>query len=121
MRLSARLGNRVAGSGRHRALDHLLQSPAAPHCPWRTAARRGLLQPDRNRPAGAGRSLNHPEICPRIGEQLNRHEIRLSYGTAIETYRDAFVLPLICQRTLTDKAFDPIFNLLSYANSRSDV
>ncbi len=49
------------------------------------------------------------------------HEIRLSYGTAIEIYRDAFLLPLICQRTLTDKAFDPIFNLLSSGNARSDV
>lgn len=49
------------------------------------------------------------------------HEIRLSYGTALEIYRDAFLLPLICQRTLTDKAFDPIFNLLSYGNARSDV
>ncbi len=49
------------------------------------------------------------------------HEIRLSYGTAIEIYRDAFLLPLVCQRTLTDKAFDPIYNLLSYGNARSDV
>lgn len=49
------------------------------------------------------------------------HEIRLSYGTAIEIYRDAFVLPLVCRRTLTDKAFDPIFDLLSYGNARHDV
>ena len=49
------------------------------------------------------------------------HEIRLSYGTAIEIYRDAFLLPLFCQRTLTDKAFDPIFDVLGYGNARSDV
>ncbi len=49
------------------------------------------------------------------------HEIRLSYGTAIEIYRDAFLLPLICKRTLIGKAFDPIFDLLSYGNARSDV
>jgi hypothetical protein len=49
------------------------------------------------------------------------HEIRLSYGSAIEIYRDAFVLPHVCQRTLTNSAFDPIFNLLCYGNERQDV
>jgi transposase InsO family protein len=44
-----------------------LQPPAVPRRPWRPTARRGLLQPHRNRSAGAGRSLNHPEICPKIG------------------------------------------------------
>lgn len=67
MRLPARLGNRIAGQGGHRALDHL-QPPAAPRRPWRTAARRGLLQQHRNRPADQERSLNQPETCPTIGE-----------------------------------------------------
>jgi hypothetical protein len=49
------------------------------------------------------------------------HEIRLSYGTAIEIYRDAFVLPETCRRVLVNEAFDPIFNLLSYGNDRNDV
>jgi hypothetical protein len=49
------------------------------------------------------------------------HEIRLSYGCALEIYRDAFLLPMVCQRTLTNEAFDPIFNLLSYGNARKDV
>ena len=34
-------------------MDHLLQPAAASRRPWRAAARRGLLQPYRNRPAGA--------------------------------------------------------------------
>jgi hypothetical protein len=49
------------------------------------------------------------------------HEIRLSYGTAIDIYRDAFVLPETCQRVLTESVFDPIFDLLSYGNERKDV
>lgn len=49
------------------------------------------------------------------------HEIRLSYGTAIEIYRDAFVLPQTCQRILGEAAFDPIFKLVSYGNARADV
>jgi hypothetical protein len=49
-------------------LDHLLQPPSPTHCPWQSTARRDLLQNLRNRPAGAGISLNLPEICPRIGE-----------------------------------------------------
>ena len=68
MRLPARLGNRVTGQGRRRPLDHLLQPPAAPCRPWRSTARRGLLQRNPNRSAGAGSSLNQPEICPRVGE-----------------------------------------------------
>ena len=79
----ARMGNRIAGQGRSRALDHLLQPPAAPRHSsgnwspgpisdppqtWRTTARRGLLQPHRNRSAGAGSSLSQPENCPKIGE-----------------------------------------------------
>ncbi|MEN9409442.1 MAG: hypothetical protein RL216_1416 [Pseudomonadota bacterium] len=36
MRLPARLGDRLAGQGRRRALDHLLQPPAPTYCPWRT-------------------------------------------------------------------------------------
>ena len=81
--VSARLGNRLASQGRRRTLDHLLQPPEAPRHSsgnrstgpisdppqtWQTAARRGLLQEYRNRPAGAGSSLNQPKICPRIGE-----------------------------------------------------
>ncbi len=38
------------------------------HRPWRSTARHGLLHRNPNRSAGAGSSLNHPEICPRIGE-----------------------------------------------------
>jgi transposase InsO family protein len=68
LRLPARLGNRVTCAGQCRTLDHLLQPPAVPHLPWRTTARRGLLQCNRNRSAGAGSSLNHPGNCPRIGE-----------------------------------------------------
>tara|TARA_B100001057_G_scaffold487983_1_gene571559 strand:- start:278 stop:1372 length:1095 start_codon:yes stop_codon:yes gene_type:complete len=49
------------------------------------------------------------------------HEIRLSYGTAIEIYRDAFVLPQTCKRVLIDKKFDPVFDLLGYGNRREDV
>ncbi|WP_231964701.1 hypothetical protein [Paracoccus aminovorans] len=60
------LGDRLAGQGCNRSLDHLLQPPAVPCRPWWTAARRGLLQPDRNRPAGEGSSLDGPEICPTI-------------------------------------------------------
>ena len=41
-----------------------------PHCPWRPAACRGLLQQHQNRSADAGSSLNQPEIGTRIGEQL---------------------------------------------------
>jgi hypothetical protein len=36
--------------------------------PWRSPARRGLLQCNRNRSAGQGSSLNHPENCPKTGE-----------------------------------------------------
>jgi hypothetical protein len=39
--------------------DYLLQPPAASRRPWRTSARRGLLQQHRNRSAGAESSLNH--------------------------------------------------------------
>ena len=35
---------------------------------WRTAARRGLLHCNPNRPAGAGSSLNHTGNCPSVGE-----------------------------------------------------
>lgn len=49
------------------------------------------------------------------------HQVRLSYGTAIEIYRDAFVLPETCRRLFVNEAFDPIFNLLSYGNCRDDV
>ncbi|MFT5949436.1 MAG: putative transposase [Paracoccaceae bacterium] len=49
----------------------LLQPPAAPRRPWRTAARHGLLRHHRNRSAGAGSSLNQPEICPKDGEHLS--------------------------------------------------
>ena len=49
------------------------------------------------------------------------HEIRLSYGSAIDIYRDAFVLSETCKRVLTEKVFDPIFDLLSYGNLRKDV
>ena len=68
MRLPARLGNRITGQGRRRAMDHLLQPPTATCRPWRTTARRGLLQRNPNRSAGAGSSLDQPEICPRLGE-----------------------------------------------------
>ncbi len=36
--------------------------------PWCVASRCGLLQQNRNRPAGTGSSLNIPENCPRIGK-----------------------------------------------------
>lgn len=49
------------------------------------------------------------------------HQVRLSYGSAIDIYRDAFVLPETCQRVLIQREFDPIFNLLSYGNDRQDV
>jgi len=49
------------------------------------------------------------------------HEIRLTHGTAYEIYRDAFVLPEICNRILNKKEFDLIFNLVSYGNKREDV
>ncbi|MBW6524806.1 hypothetical protein KZ810_15000 [Sphingomonas sp. RHCKR47] len=49
------------------------------------------------------------------------HEVRISYGAAIEIYRDALLFPEACQRVLTRTEFDPIFNLLSYGNKRSDV
>lgn len=54
---------------------------------------------------------------------INRksHEIRLSYGSAIEIYRDAFVLPETCRNILTDEMFDRVFNLFSYGNQRQDV
>jgi putative transposase len=68
MRLPARLGNRFSSQGRRRALDHLLHPPAAQSRPWRPTARRGLLQPHRNRSADAGSSLNYPGNCPRVGE-----------------------------------------------------
>jgi putative transposase len=38
------------------------------YCPWRSTARRSLLQHHRNRPAGAGSRLHHSEICPRVGK-----------------------------------------------------
>ena len=81
MRLSARVGDRLSGQGWRQSLDHLLQPPAAPCRPWRAAARRGLLQPDQNRPAGAESSLNHPGNCPRVGEQLipGRDELKDSF------------------------------------------
>ena len=60
--------NRIPSTGRRRTLDHLLQPSAAPRSPWWSTARHGLLQRNRNRPAGAGSSLSQPEICPRIGE-----------------------------------------------------
>ena len=68
MRLSARLGNRITGPSRFWTLDHLLQPPQAPRRPWRTTARRGLLQRNPNRSAGAGSSLNQPGNCPRVKE-----------------------------------------------------
>lgn len=49
------------------------------------------------------------------------HQVRLSYGTAIDIYRDAFVLPEMCRRVLIEPEFDPIFDLLSYGNDRKDV
>lgn len=49
------------------------------------------------------------------------HEIRLTHGTAYEIYRDAFVLPEICNRILIKSEFDLIFNLVSYGNKREDV
>jgi hypothetical protein len=48
MRLPTCLGKEIASQGRHRALDHLLQPPTPTHCPWRSTARRGLLQHHRN-------------------------------------------------------------------------
>lgn len=54
-------------------------------------------------------------------DDAGNHQISLSYGTAFETYRDGFVLPLICQRTLTDPFYDPLYELLSYGNDRKDV
>ena len=53
--------------------DRRLQSSAASRRPWRTAARRGLLQPDRNRPAGAESSLIYPGNCPVTGKQFTVH------------------------------------------------
>ncbi len=49
-----------------------LQQPATSRRPWRTAARRGPLHPDRNRPTGAESSLNYAENCPTNGEPLTR-------------------------------------------------
>lgn len=60
-------GDRVTGQGWNRALDHLLQPPTPPCRPWRTTARCGLLQRNPNRSAGAGSSLNQPEIWANIG------------------------------------------------------
>ena len=68
VRSSARFGNRFAGQGRHWQMDRLLQPPAASCRPWQTAAHPGPRQPDRNRPAGAGSSLNHPRSCPTDGK-----------------------------------------------------
>ncbi len=62
------LGKRLTGKGWRRTLDHLPQPPAAPRRPWRKTPRRGLLQGNPNRSAGAGSSLNHPGNCQRNGE-----------------------------------------------------
>ena len=53
-----------------RALDHLLQPPAARRRSSRSTARRGLFQRNQNRSPSAGRRLKQPEICPRDREQL---------------------------------------------------
>ena len=46
------------------------------------------------------------------------HEIRLSYGTAIEIYRDAFVLPETCVRVLVEPVFDPILGRAAERNRK---
>ena len=56
----------------------------------------------------------------RIDED-GHHQISISYGAAYETYRDAFMLPQVCQRTLTAPFYDPLYDLLSYGNERKDV
>jgi hypothetical protein len=56
----------------------------------------------------------------RIDEE-GHHQISISYGAAYETYRDAFVLPQVCRRTLTEAFYDPLYDLLSYGNDRQDV
>lgn len=56
-----------------------------------------------------------------IAESSNNHKIQLSYGTAIEIYRDAFVLPEVCRRELHKKQWDKIYSLLGYGNDRKDV
>jgi hypothetical protein len=70
VRLFACVGNRLAGEGRRRGLDDLLQSSAASSRPWRTTAHRGLLEPDSTRPAGLETSLNYSGNCPNRGEWL---------------------------------------------------
>jgi len=51
----------------------------------------------------------------------NTHKIQLSYGTAIEIYRDAFVLPETCRRELVNTRWDFIYGLIGYGNDRKDV
>jgi len=86
---------------RCRVTDHLLQPPAAPRHSsgkqspglfsdppqtWRTTTRHGLLQRNRNRSAGAGSRLTHPEICPRLGEwlKLRRQKVRSGRRVRLE-------------------------------------
>ena len=70
MRRSARPEHRIAGQGRPRAPDHLPQPPSPAHSPLRSPARRGLHKCNRNRSAGAGCCLTHPENRPKTGEAL---------------------------------------------------
>ena len=58
----------LCGAKPCRVTDHLLQPSTAPCRPWRSTARRGLLQCNPNRSAGAGSSLNLARNCPRVGE-----------------------------------------------------
>ncbi len=73
VRVSARLGDRVAGQGRHRSVDDLLQPPAAPRCPWGATASSGLLEQTSTRPTGPESSLIYTGNCPANGEQLREH------------------------------------------------
>ncbi len=68
---SAREGLRLTCQDRRRALNHLSQSPAASRRPRRKTARHGLPQRNRNRSAGVGSSLTHPENCSRMEEWFN--------------------------------------------------
>jgi hypothetical protein len=43
-------------------------------------------------------------------------EIAISYGAAQEIYRDAFVLPLVCERHLNTAHYEPIYSGLAYGD-----
>ena len=73
VRLPARLGNRLGGSGGAPGLDHLLQPQAPALRPWRLDAGGGLLAEKRDhatRSAGAESSLESARSCPSVGQHL---------------------------------------------------